>query len=59
MKYDKKRSISISKLVETTWLTRYRIPMEIMYDQGKEFICHEFRRTLIETEYRITAKPST
>ena len=30
-----------------------------MYDQGKEFIYHEFRKSLIETEYAITAKPST
>ena len=30
-----------------------------MYDQGKEFIGNEFRKSLIETEYGITAKPST
>ena len=30
-----------------------------MYDQGKEFIGHEFRKYLIDTEYGITAKPST
>ena len=33
--------------------------MEIMYDQGLEFIGHEFRKFLIEIEYRETAKPST
>ena len=32
--YDDKRVISILKLFETTWLTRYPIPMEIKYDQG-------------------------
>ena len=46
-------------LVETTWLTRYSKPMEITYNQGSEFIVHEFRKSLIGTEYGITAKPST
>ena len=31
--YDNKRALSITNLVETTWLTRYPRPMEIMYDQ--------------------------
>ena len=31
--YNDKRVISITNLVETIWLTRYPIPMEIMYDQ--------------------------
>ena len=43
---------------KATWHSRYPIPIEIRYDQGKGFIGHEFRRYLIETEYRITAKPS-
>ena len=30
-----------------------------MYDQGSEFIGHEFRKSLIEIEYGITTKPST
>ena len=34
MKYDEKRDISITNLVETTCLTRYPRPMEITYDQG-------------------------
>ena len=34
MKYDKKISISIENLVETTLLTTYPIPVEIKYDQG-------------------------
>ena len=41
------------------WLSRYPRPKEIAYDQGKEFIGHEFRKSLIETEYGRTAKPST
>ena len=36
--YDDKREISITNLVETTWLTRSPRPMEITYDQGSEFI---------------------
>ena len=59
MQYDNKRAISIVNLVETTWVIRYPRPMEIMYDQGSEFTGHEFRKCLIETEYGITAKPST
>ena len=34
MQYGDKRAISVSNLVETTWLTIYPIPMEITYDQG-------------------------
>ena len=48
-KYDDKRAISITNLVETTWLTRYSIPREITYDKGFEFIGHEFIKPLIET----------
>ena len=33
--YNDKRAISISNLVESTWLSRYTRPMEITYDQGK------------------------
>ena len=40
-------------------LTRYTRPIQITYDQGSEFIGHEFRKSLIEAEYRITSKPST
>ena len=57
--YEDKRSISIVNLVETMWLSRYPRPIEITYDQGKECIGHQFRKYLIEIEYRITAKPST
>ena len=38
--YGDKRVISIANLVETMWLTRHPIPMEIMYDQGSECISH-------------------
>ena len=32
--YENKRVISIAQLVETTWLTRYQRPTEIIYNQG-------------------------
>ena len=59
VKYDDKRAITIENLIETTWLYRYPRPIEITNDQGKEFIVHEFRKSLIEDEYGITAKPIT
>ena len=43
-KYDKKRAISTVELVETTLLTKSPRPIEISYDQGSEFINHEFRK---------------
>ena len=46
--YNDKREISITNLVETTWLYRYPRPMEITYDQGSTFIGREFRKSLIE-----------
>ena len=47
-KYDRKIVLSIANLVETTWLTRYSLPMEITYEKGSEFIGHEFRKPPIE-----------
>ena len=46
--YDDKIAISIANLVKTTWLSRNPRPIEITYDQGSEFIGHEFRKYLIE-----------
>ena len=34
--------------VETMWLTKYPRPIEITYDQGSEFIGHEFIKYLVE-----------
>ena len=39
--------------------SRYSRPMEIIHDQGSDFIVRELRKYLIEEEYRIVAKPST
>ena len=46
-------------LVKTTCLSRNPRPTGIDYYQGSEFIGHEFRKSLIEMEYGIAAKPST
>ena len=55
--YNNKIVMSIASLVETIWLSRYLIPMEITYLQWSEFIGNEFSKYLIEREYGITAKP--
>ena len=39
------------------WLTRYHVPTEITYEQGSEFMDHEFIKSLIE--FGIISKPST
>ena len=59
VRYDDKIAITTANLVETTWMYIYPRPIEITYDQEKGFIGHEFRKSLIEYKYRITAKPST
>ena len=46
--YNDKRAIAIANLVETTWLFIYPGLMDITYDQGSEFIGHEFRKYVIE-----------
>ena len=45
--YHDKRAIYTANLVENMWLSRHPIPIGIMYDQGSEFIGHEFRKSLI------------
>ena len=35
VQYDDKITITITDLVETTWLSRYPRPIENTYDQGK------------------------
>ena len=56
---DDKIAILITNLVETMWLSRYPRLMETTYDQGSEFIVHEFIKSLIEKGYGITDKPIT
>ena len=59
MKYNDKKEIMIENFVETTWLVWYPWPVEITYDQGGEFIGHEFKSILIEQEYGIKIKPAS
>ena len=49
--------MTIANLVETTELVQYPWPVEITYDQGGEFLGHEFKNILIEQEYEIKTKP--
>ena len=59
MEYDEKHKITMTNLVETTWLTRYPWTREITHGQESEYIVHELIKFLTEKEYRITAKPSS
>ena len=47
--YEDKWAVSIVNLVETVWMSSYPRPIKITYDQGLEFIGHEFIKSLIET----------
>ena len=47
--YNDKKAISITNLVEPTWLLKYPRPIEITYNQGSVFIGREFRKSVIET----------
>ena len=48
IQYNNMRVISTADLVEIMWLSLYPRPMEITYDQGSEFISHEFRKSPVE-----------
>ena len=48
MHYNNKKSMTIWNLVGTTWLVRYQWPVEIMHEQGGEFLGHGFKTSLIE-----------
>ena len=43
-----KHKIKIEHLVETTWLTIFIWPTEIMNDQRSELIAHEFRKSYLK-----------
>ena len=59
MQYCNNKAMKIANLMETTWLIRYSSPVEITYDQGGEFLGHEFKNILIENEYRIKTDPAS
>ena len=56
--YDDKRAITVANIVEHEWLSRYPWPTMITFDQGSEFIGHEFQN-MIKHDYGIKAKPIT
>ena len=43
--YNNKIALSIANLVGNRWLSIYPRPVIITYDQGSEFIGHDFRNT--------------
>ena len=47
--HEDNRAISVVNLVETTCLSRYPRPIEIIYHQGKQFFGHDFINSLVET----------
>ena len=57
--YNNNRVISITNLVETIWMSIYPILMKITYDQGSEFIGHQFIKFLIKMDYDKFSKPRT
>ena len=57
--YSDKKAMTIANLVENTWIVWYPWPVEITYDQGGEFLSHEFNDSLIENEYGIKTKPDS
>ena len=52
-----KDAMAVASLVETTWLTRYPWPQEIVYDRGTEFM-GDFA-TMIKDDYGIKTRPIT
>ena len=56
--YSNKKPMTIKNFLETMWQIRYPCPVEITYEQGGEFLGHEFKNSLIENKYGIKTKTS-
>ena len=54
-----KKSVTISNLVEQTWLSRYPRPEKCIFDNGGEFIGLDFQGLLADEAYGIKPKPVT
>ena len=52
-----KDAMSVANIVETTWLSRYPWPQEIVYDRGSEFM-GDFAQ-MVTTDYGIKKRPIT
>jgi hypothetical protein len=50
-----KQAITVAEVVETTWLTRYPRPSQMIYDRGSEFL-GEFAAMIVK-DYGIIKKP--
>ena len=46
--YNNKKAMTISNLVETTWLVQYLLAVEITYDRGGNFLGNNFKSIMIE-----------
>ena len=49
----------IVNLVKNTWLAKYTWKIEVMYDQGVEFIGKKLENTFTGEEYGIKSKPNS
>ena len=58
-KYKDEQEMMIGNLLETTWITSYTCPTEIMYDRGSELIGYGSKKSIIQEEYGIKANPIT
>ena len=59
LRYNEKQDNRIANLLEQTWFYRYTNPRIITYDQGNEFLGHEFKNDLIERKYINKSKCAT
>ena len=57
--YRDKKPMTITNLVETTWLVRYPWTVEITYDRGGEFLGRKFKNSLIGNKYGIKNNPAS
>ena len=53
-----KKADEVANMVEQTWLTRYPMSEEIIFDGGPEKFKAKFKK-LVEEEYQIKARPSS
>ena len=56
--YKNKRAMTIANIVEQVWFSRYPWPKTIRCDNGKEFVGHDFKETLLK-EYNVKPKITT
>ena len=57
VRVENKTAAHVGMLFENHWLSRYPIPSDVIYDQGGEFIGHQFQRVL--ERHNIHGSPCT